>query len=336
MSNRDEFKTIFLIVSERSGANLLLNMVAAHPDLCAPLPPHFFRHMTINRARYGDLEQTENWRSFLDDTQAFSENISEPWSNRLSIDEFDQRVKKRSFEEALRVIMDAECENHAAKYALLKENEVYQFMPALLVAFPCSRFVWQVRDPRDMMTSFKRSTLFTKLIPDPIGVWQLEQQQTLNVYPFLKERNRIHFHRYEDLISEPEEILGKLCSFIGVEFDVEMLDFHKGELARRRANTSDLRKNVAKPIMSDNAGKYRTELSEEEIKSIEKRVGQLMGMLGYRCEYPPLIPKEHLLTNRQEMILSDQSTPLEDRKIRARRIDVIRKMLLRPFVSPTT
>jgi len=335
VSDTSAFNTVFFIVSERSGANLLLNMVAAHPELCAPLPPHFFRQLLINGARYGDLEDDRNWTALVDDLQAFAQKVSEPWATKMTVADFDRLVARRSVDEALRVYVDAERQSFGARYALLKENEVFRFMPALLVAFPSSRFVWQVRDPRDMLASFKRSTLFSKLIPDPVAIWELEQQQTLNTYPYLKAQGRIKFQRYEDLIGEPEAALRRLCGFFGVDYDPEMLDYYKGERARRRAGTSDLRKNVAKPVLSDNAGKYHSELTEDEIRMVETRVGELMEMLGYRLEFPPAKSKLEILAERQVTILADRSTSLEDRQLRSDRIDLIARMLNRPFPPPT-
>lgn len=330
---RGGFAPLFLIVSERCGGNLLMEMVSAHPELHSPLPPHIFRLIAVNRLRYGDLEIKKNWDDLVDITLRFVAQVNEPWKSALTAGDIDARVDARSAEELLRVIYQAEVEAHGAKYMLLKENEVFRFMPFLLLKFPASRFIWQVRDPRDMLTSFKRSSLFSKLMDNSVDVWQLEQQGSLNVYPFLRDENRMLFQTYEELLQEPEATLDALCQFIGVEFSESMLAFHESEGARRRATTSALRENVAKPLMAENARKYLSELTEDEIRGVEAKAGDLMQQLGYELEFPPEKTLDERLAERQAMILDDRSTTDADRQNKAARVGTIRSMLQRPLVA---
>lgn len=332
MSNdRGEFSPLFLIVSERCGGNLLMEMVSAHPELHSPLPPHIFRLIAVNRLRYSDLRNKKNWDDLVDITLRFVAQVNEPWKSGLTAAEIDAKVSERSAEELLRAIYEAEVEAQGARYMMLKENEVFRFMPFLLLKFPASRFIWQVRDPRDMLTSFKRSSLFSKLMSNSVDVWQLEQQGALNVYPFLREEGRMLFQTYEALLRDPEETLATLCRFIGVEFSESMLAFHESEGARRRATTSALRENVAKPLMAENARKYLSELTEDEIKEVESTAGDLMEQLGYELEYPPEKTLDERLADRQAMILEDRSTTEADRQNKAARVGTIRKMLQRPL-----
>lgn len=107
----------------------------------------------------------------------------------------------------------------------------------ILAAFPESRVINMVRDPRDVLISqmnkWKRRFLGAKSIPlrEAIHSWA-------NYHPYVIARlwagcirqarrfeqdPRVLTLRFEDLLSRPEEIIRSLTEFIGVPFEDEML-----------------------------------------------------------------------------------------------------------------
>lgn len=94
-------------------------------------------------------------------------------------------------------------------------------------------------------------------------------------------------HRYEDLLTDPEALLQRLCSFLDVAFEPAMLEFHQTDQATALAGTNKQRANVSKPLMSSNFAKYRTALTRKEIRQVEKRLGDLMQLFGYPLELVP-------------------------------------------------
>jgi hypothetical protein len=154
---------------------------------------------------------------------------------------------------------------------------------------PSAKFVFQVRDPRDYLVSaearrgFWAGNKFGSL-RRALEVWREDQLGGLQVLGLLGPE-RVFFLRYEDLVSRPREVLEPLCAFLGLPFEEAMLEFHASEQAVRRGATGAARANVARPLMSSNFGKYRTQLSRRKIRVVETWLGDLMDRFGYEREF---------------------------------------------------
>jgi hypothetical protein len=94
--------------------------------------------------------------------------------------------------------------------------------------------------------------------------------------------------RYEDLLADPETALRGICHFLEEPWDEGMLRFFETEAAQTGAAWSRDWENTARPILPDNTHKYRTQLSAEEIRWVERAAAGPMATLGYDREYPDL------------------------------------------------
>ena len=65
----------------------------------------------------------------------------------------------------------------------MKENHAYLFIAYTLAHFPESRFVWLVRDPRDMALC-QRQTILPGGVQKAAPVWKENQGETLKVYGY--------------------------------------------------------------------------------------------------------------------------------------------------------
>jgi hypothetical protein len=83
--------------------------------------------------------------------------------------------------------------------------------------------------------------------------------------------------RYEDLTADPARELHRLCQFIGIKFDVDMLEFR----AQRHhiANGNDMRFGKNPSIRTDQT--WKSALSAADLAYFEARAGALNRRLGY-------------------------------------------------------
>jgi hypothetical protein len=112
-------------------------------------------------------------------------------------------------------------------------------------------------------------------------IWHEEQRLALECEQRLDKK---HFFKisYEELTSDVEGSLHRLCSFLGVEYSENMLDGYKSVEATRTAIT-DLWSNVVKPVYSNNSNKFFRECSLQDVDIYESVAKDSLNALGYKC-----------------------------------------------------
>lgn len=277
----------FLMCSERSGSNLVTRMMDRHPVYCGPSPIHAFRILGDALPAYGNLDDAAAWARLTDDCAALIQAQIGVWRTQWSDARLLAEVSERSLAAVLRHVYATEAAAHGKTRVLVKEIGVHRFLPYLLAAFPGSRYVHVVRDPRDMALSWKRSPTHRGGVVRAAAVWREEQAAALRILAWLGEVGLIHSIRYEELLRRPEETLRGLCRFLHVGFDAAMLDFHRDDLTRGNAGRTDNWRNLSSPLLRDNAGKFRDGLSEDETRYVETACRAEMPAFGYAPETEP-------------------------------------------------
>ncbi|NOR62281.1 MAG: tetratricopeptide repeat protein [Rhodobacteraceae bacterium] len=126
------------------------------------------------------------------------------------------------------------------------------FASEILRVFPRAKFILALRDPADavlscFMQSFRLNPPMATLdsAADAAKTYALSMQIWQNTVKALSPA--CVTTRYEDLISNPEETLRPIVSFLGVEWDEAMLDHQATAQARGHINTPS-RTQVVKPL----------------------------------------------------------------------------------------
>jgi len=284
----NDYQIVFLMCSERSGSNLIRVMLDAHSEVFAPAPLHFVRdigahfHATIVRK-----DSSDAWGLMRTRIGNRIERFYGKETRKMVLCEIDT-IKEFSARKILKVIYETLLAGNSYKVLFIKENNIQRNLFFLLHYFPDAKFVFQVRDPRDFLAStkgLKSSWLGNKFGSNrrAMEVWREDQLGGLSALTHLGEE-RVFLQRYEDLIAEPEKVLSKLCSFLDLEFQQSMLDFHKKESTRLVAKQGECWKNLQEPLMPRNLGNYKTKLSSWQVRMIETYLGDIMECFGYqRC-----------------------------------------------------
>jgi hypothetical protein len=309
-------------------------MLDGHPKLCGPAPSHLFRILINQRLAYGDLERMENWRHLLEDAERLLAVKIGEWKTQWTADALDRTASNRTLAALLAGVYGAEAAAHDKEVSLVKEIGLGRLLPFLLAHFSEAKFIHLVRDPRDMALSWKSSPAHRGGVVRAARIWRDDQSDAMNLASCLADTRRVYVMRYEDLIAAPEMSLRKLSGFIGVPYDPNMLDYHMRDLTRRNAARTDNWKNLGLPLMRNNSAKYRTGLSESEIRYVETICTDGMANFGYQNDFS-------LVGNTQMLEL--ELLPLEldvkpayaalsahEREARARWSQVVREIQARP------
>jgi len=151
--------------------------------------------------------------------------------------------------------------------------------------FPDAKFVYIVRDPRDVTRS---------VVKNLSGYSSVEAAATCS------DRNRhmirmrelfpddVLVVRYEDLISEPEQVCRSMCDFLGIPFDEQMLTFYKmnRDGSRLIGVTKDIHQHTTTPFNPNLIGQWKKKrcFTAKELQTIEAIARDYMNRYGYEPE----------------------------------------------------
>jgi hypothetical protein len=222
--------------------------------------------------------------------QAYT-TVQRGWANN-KVGMFDDKLELETVHTAvLQVFFDHLMNKYNVKKLVMKSPFLTAFFPVLADWFPESQYIVCVRDPRDVMGSLKR-------------VQRQHFRSNLNehdLHPFLEQSlqefcwaynkgvmdcvlggkdfpGRIHVVKYEDLVIDPTGY----CRALGELLD---LDLSTAEEVWRQAkmtpSTPFYSKGWGKKITTDNIGKYKTQLTREEVEVVETMCEPIMEVFNY-------------------------------------------------------
>lgn len=280
----DKPRPTFLLSSERSGSNLLRSILNTHSTVSAPHPietAYPWQNLAPPRT-LSDGKVRKLIRDILINKRYSFHPLTVPLDPDRVFDRLDNdcehpllAIQSALYEEVCEV---EESSVWSSKYPGLWDclEEGFDWYDGL-------RIVYLVRDPRDVVLSFKRSNI--DLYHPFLSAKRWQKEQALGLGLLASDGDAVHLIHYEDLLRNPEAEVRDLCEFIDVPFQESMLYYYETEDAQAASGSSELLENVGVPIQSDNYGKFRTQLPDEEVKLTERLTLDEMGEFGYDRVY---------------------------------------------------
>src|SRR5436190_16933042 len=113
------------------------------------------------------------------------------------------------------VVNEIYAEHHGCGFWCSKEPGLFRHIPAIAEYLPNAKFVYLVRDGRDVALSLLRGHLHAFHVYFAAEYWAWTQRSCLNALADPAKSARIHVLKYEDLIASPEAVMRALMQFIG-------------------------------------------------------------------------------------------------------------------------
>ena len=335
---KDKITSIQIIGTQRSGSNLLRLMINQFDEISAPHPPHVLRTFEPLLKYYGDLSIEENFNSLAADIADFVNVNPVAWSgNPLGASELVEKSRNHSLlslYEALYVIK-ARHDDASIWCCKSMSNEYYAMDIEAKGLKPF--YIYMFRDGRDVAASFKKAIVGPKHIYNIANKWKEDQEKALQVQS-LVEKDRFFSIRYEELITSPEEVLKALSDRLGLEYTPKLLEYYESNESRRTASSGEMWKNVAKPIIKNNVGKFQSELGNDEIIIFENIAGQMLTSLGYalmkeETSTPKKYSDEEIIAfnNKNKLMQKEarQRASKDDLEHRSKQEDILSKIKVR-------
>lgn len=276
-----EVDPAFLLATERSGSNLVRSILNAHPDLTAPHPLET-AYPWRSTVPPSDLSASER-RGLVRDVLVNKNYSFHPLVDPLSVSNVQERVESAEIPSYLTVqesLYREYVEETGTRRWVSKDPGLWHYLDEVLSYYEDPKFVYLVRDARDVALSFKTSNVWKYHPYFTAGRWREEQRAGLALLDALDD-DRIHLLRYRDLLEEPEPEARELCSFLGLPFEKRMLYYYDTDEAEREARSAGAFENLSIPIKSDNYAKFHDALTGEEIRIVETIAGEELEAFGF-------------------------------------------------------
>lgn len=287
-STSDSPPAPFVVGASRSGTTLLRLMLDAHSELSLPPETHFIPAAAGAWSRSASAAQcletitaSERWPDLGLGSERFLELV--------------ERVPELTLSDLLRAIYSAYANERGKRRWGDKTPWYVLRMPLIAELLPEARFVHMIRDGRDVALS----VLPLWFGPDSIeeaARWWVERISTGR-----RDGGTVAYLevRYEQLVEQPREQLRRVCDFIELESEEQQLLYHVNAAERmsemrdigdsdhlltaseRATMRSRQRARLSDPPHMRSVGRWRTEMSREQLRAFEAIAGDTLEKLGY-------------------------------------------------------
>jgi hypothetical protein len=250
---KTDMNIVFVVGAPRSGTTLMHRMLSCHSQYFSiSRETGFFSMRNYCNFDHFGLGKPE-WPAVLD-------RASEPGEY---------------FQNAIEVIRDRQASNVGT--FVEKTPQHVMRLKHILGVFPKAKIIHIIRDGRDCYCSSKSH----KYIPQrkSVDCFAKYWRRCLKGRLLCGDDPRIYDIRYEDLAMKPEAKLAELMEFLGNKFEPQQLD--------PEALSSDVRSGrkffvrLTEPISSKTVGRWKQELSPEEVATYDKNAGHMLDQFGY-------------------------------------------------------
>jgi hypothetical protein len=274
-------RPILMIPLRRCGSHALRLRLNFNAHFYSPYPLHIVDFMPLV-PMYGDLADDKAYFRLVVDVVGLQAASMVKWSEMVfdPVEIFEAiRNQPRSVHRIVWELLLRAGERHQATVVMDKSLDSVHYADELMRLFPDMLFLNVIRDPRAQVASMNRAIIhdFDTLLN--AQTWVDAHRVARDLVAHYPER--VLTIRYEDFLSNQEEVLKKVCGFFGIEFLPQMLDVANSSEAKQISQLSALWESNCFPPIVANADKFKKQLSADEIEAIETLAKEYMDMYGY-------------------------------------------------------
>jgi hypothetical protein len=279
---------IFVVGVARSGTTLLSAMLSAHPRLdCGPETRFFARYRHLHARERERILDRLTWPRPAVDFIASLRNQGHPIPElfELTLPEIGTYLSGR--QPSVAAMLESLTELHAqraGKRRWVEKTPRHLLMTDTLRAlWPHAYIVRIVRDPRDVALSLAQVPFAKDSV---VGNLVRVDSDDRTSRERIKADPRAMTLRYEDLVTEPERELRRICAFIGERYATSMLD-SRGSATNVAAEHEWWKASVSGPLNTASIGRWRAEMSADAQRFAALHLGPYLREHGYEGAEDP-------------------------------------------------
>lgn len=278
---------LMLIGSPRSGTSLLRATLNILPSIYIA-PEGGFAHFLYGEYKEFHISQLDLFLEDLYKTKKF-----EFWN--LQIGELKDHLTAASPDNYFKLISEiyrckALSENKSDFIYLGDKNNYYiEHLLEVNEIFRSPKFVWIVRDGRDVACSYKElmgkkhHSKYAPRLPQSVeDIAQLWMSQNENAYQFFNGLKSDQFLqiRYEDLVNESKKTIHRICDFLHINADINNSDLSNWK-NDEPAEYLTWKSGLNDQLNNSKIGRYNSELSSHEITTFNQIANKALARHSY-------------------------------------------------------
>jgi hypothetical protein len=295
-----QFPVPFVVGVGRSGTTLLRMMLDSHPQLAIPpethFVPQFIQHSGRVRFTPGILtnaivhDERRRWNDFGITEEELLEAMS--------------AVEPLNTTDGVRAFYGLYASKHGKTRWGDKTPDYVRKMKKIQNTLPEARFIHVIRDGRD--AGLSQNARIAKRGKDPIPPTEMARRWRKRIVKSRIDAQEVEHYlevRYEDMLTDTEGVLRRVCEHIEIDFDPAMLTYHeraeerlremagalpakKGRPKREAGERVAAHAMTMKPPDADRVAVWKREMTAEQNAEFEVAAGYLLADLGYETATP--------------------------------------------------
>jgi hypothetical protein len=275
----------FILGRPRTGTTLLRSLFDAHPNVQIPWECQFVLNLYPN---YGKLKY---WNPGT--LKQFYSDLLKQWQFsawNVDLDKLQSDLQACAGETSYATICQVVYLNHISLYPkeeirlIGDKNHGYTiYTGRLLKLFPDARFVYILRDYRDNFQSVKNVDFELPVVSLVVFKWKYFYKKALQAAK--KHPGSFYFIRYEDLASDPENNLRKICDFLDLPYVPDVFDFYKMKGKAEEKYPADIlekhHKSLFNPVNTSRIGLWEKSMNDRQVKLADYVAGKYADQAGY-------------------------------------------------------
>ena len=271
---------VFIVSSERSGSNLLRTLLDNHPNLHGPRAPHLLATFSKLATNYLPFDNEHNMRHLLHDMIAIANHPLYGWELDQTSDQIFDASRPKDLIGGFDSVYRAKIAAENTPRFICKENCLFDFIGPLDRYYQDPKFIYLYRDPRAYVASWLKVPMALHTPLQAARCWRQEQKECLRQFRTLSYP--AHFVSYEQLTSDTEGTLSNVLKFVGEPIDSACFEVQTSK--NESVVDNPFWKNLANKVNPENARKYQSQLTPQEIELVETVNKGVMRELGYELE----------------------------------------------------
>lgn len=251
---------IFVLGAPRSGTTFLSSLLKK-TSFDAPVETHFITKYYKRIKNYEDLKDRQNFRRLVKDI--LSERPVQQWHLNLDIEKlYDELPANFVYGDLVNAIILKRKQIQGGNRWGDKTPHYLGDLDILVEIFPKARFIYIVRDGRDVALSLLEKPWGPNNILKCAEYWSKLNDQVSTVQT-LKEKSQLYFLKYEDLLNNTKEIVPEIYKFLDEKIT-------ENEIA-----------SLTESVQSGNYNKWKKKMTPNQIRVFEAIASKELAVFGY-------------------------------------------------------